>query len=86
MSCSACGKNKPKILQEVSTFTRAMYNLAKAAARGEEIVANKDLYDYRIRKCVNCYYSAFDTKCSVCGCLFREKAKSTQEKCPKGIW
>ena len=86
MACEQCGKSKPTILKQATSFVRSSYNVVKQAASGGDVITNKDIYQYRIDKCLKCYYSCFERECSVCGCNFREKAKAITEKCPKGMW
>lgn len=64
----------------VFRFLRA---LIKFIISGETV--NDHIYNKRLSICSSCKYKC-GTKCCVCGCYLKKKAKWSTENCPKNKW
>jgi hypothetical protein len=63
---------------------RLIYAVYKYIIYGDTV--NKVIYDNRISICNSCDFLVDGSKCGVCGCYVRKKAKWTTEHCPKNKW
>lgn len=62
---------------------RFIWSLFKYILTGNQVT--KVIYEDRLNICYSCKYLN-DTKCGVCGCYVKLKAKWSTETCPKNKW
>jgi hypothetical protein len=63
---------------------RFIYALYKYIIYGDTV--DKLTYSNRISMCNSCEFLVGNSKCGICGCYVRKKAKWTTEHCPKNKW
>lgn len=62
---------------------RFIWALIKYIFVGERV--NQHIYKKRLDQCYSCEHLS-NTKCGVCGCYVKQKAKWSTESCPKNKW
>lgn len=77
----------PSRVVQAHTLGKTALKVARAAARGEPVVASREELIRRLKVCVECpRYQRATRRCLDCGCHIRLKARLAAAECPQGLW
>ena len=72
---------EPSFPEKAKNLTGDLVNHAKNGF----LYVSTEIFNDRMAKCENCEYFK-NSKCTVCGCYMKYKAKWEISRCPKGFW
>ena len=77
----------PSKKEMASNLLKSLKKAGNSLARGERITVAKDVSEKRLEICLECpKYIKSQSRCSLCGCYIKAKAKMLSEACPIGKW
>lgn len=80
-------KPQVSLKTKVQNLLYSIKNIANDAINGQEVIVNEEIYNRRMKTCMNCIYiSENKTTCTQCGCIVEIKAKFKSNDCPKKYW
>ena len=77
----------PSNIEMAKSATKSLTKAVKSFVSGDEISANEEQREKRMKACLSCAWYISDTKrCAKCGCVVPLKTYLAEESCPVGKW
>lgn len=80
-------KGYPSLAKQALNLAGSAARAAKAAAAGEQVMAEPAVRMKRLSVCMTCpTYDPSQGRCRSCGCFVAMKARMASESCPENRW
>lgn len=80
-------KKMPSLFEQAKNAVIAAAKVAKAKAKGEEVLVSEEVKAERQKICDSCeFYDIDSSRCFKCGCATEYKLKLATESCPEDKW